>query len=45
MFDALFQRDTNLLMGIFLMSSVLVVLVNLMADLIYGYLDPRITHK
>ena len=44
-FDALFQRDTNLLMGIFLMSSVLVVLVNLMADLIYGYLDPRITHK
>jgi ABC-type dipeptide/oligopeptide/nickel transport system permease component len=32
-------------MGIFLMSSVFVVLMNLVADLIYGMLDPRITHK
>lgn len=44
-FDALGQRDTNLLMGIFLMSSVFVVMMNLIADLIYGMLDPRITHK
>jgi peptide/nickel transport system permease protein len=44
-FDALFLRDSNLLMGIFLMSSVFVVLMNLVADLIYGMLDPRITHK
>ena len=44
-FDALLQRDANLLMGIFLISSVLVVLINLLADLIYGLLDPRITHK
>ena len=39
------QRDSNLLMGIFLMSSVFVVLMNLFADLLYGMLDPRITHK
>ncbi len=44
-FDALAQRDSNLLMGIFLMSSVFVVLMNLFADLVYGMLDPRITHK
>lgn len=44
-FDALMQRDSNLLMGIFLMSSVFVVLMNLVADLVYGLLDPRITHK
>ena len=44
-FDALMQRDSNLLMGIFLMSSVFVVLMNLFADLLYGMLDPRITHK
>lgn len=44
-FDALAQRDANLLMGIFLVSSILVVLVNLLADLTYGLLDPRISHK
>jgi len=41
-FDALFQRDYNLLMGILFMSSVLVVVVNLGVDLLYGVLDPRI---
>ena len=44
-FDALMQRDSNLLMGIFLMSSVFVVLMNLLADLLYGVLDPRITQR
>jgi peptide/nickel transport system permease protein len=44
-FDSLAQRDANLLMGIFLVSSILVVLVNLLADLTYGFLDPRISHK
>jgi peptide/nickel transport system permease protein len=41
-FDALFQRDYNLLMGILFMSSVLVVFVNLAVDLLYSVLDPRI---
>jgi peptide/nickel transport system permease protein len=41
-FDALFQRDYNLLMGILFMSSVLVVFVNLAVDLLYSWLDPRI---
>jgi peptide/nickel transport system permease protein len=41
-FDALFERDYNLLMGILFMSSVLVVLVNLAVDLLYSWLDPRI---
>jgi len=41
-FDALFQRDYNLLMGILFMSSVLVVFVNLAVDLFYSWLDPRI---
>ena len=41
-FDALFQRDFNLLMGILFMSSVLVVVVNLAVDLLYSVLDPRI---
>lgn len=41
-FDALFQRDVNLLMGILFLSSVMVILVNLAIDLLYSWLDPRI---
>jgi peptide/nickel transport system permease protein len=31
-----------LLLGIFLLSSILVVVVNLIVDIIYCFLDPRI---
>lgn len=41
-YDALFQRDFNLLMGILFMSSILVVIINLQVDLLYSWLDPRI---
>jgi peptide/nickel transport system permease protein len=41
-FDALFQRDINLLMGILFLSSVMVIVVNLAIDLLYSWLDPRI---
>jgi peptide/nickel transport system permease protein len=41
-FESLFARDLNLLLGIFMLSSVLVVAVNLVVDIIYSFLDPRI---
>lgn len=41
-FEALFARDLNLLLGIFLISALLVVAINLIVDLIYSFLDPRI---
>lgn len=41
-FDALLQRDYNLLLGIFFISSVMVVAFNLVTDLIYTFVDPRI---
>ncbi|MEM5477235.1 ABC transporter permease [Pacificibacter sp. AS14] len=41
-FEALFARDLNLLLGIFLLSALLVVAVNLVVDIIYSTLDPRI---
>jgi peptide/nickel transport system permease protein len=41
-FEAVFQRDNNLLLGILLLSSVLVVIVNVIIDLTYARLDPRI---
>lgn len=41
-YESLFARDLNLLLGIFFASSCLVVLVNLIVDLAYSMLDPRI---
>ena len=41
-FQSLFARDFNLLLGIFFLSACLVVVVNLIVDLIYLALDPRI---
>lgn len=42
MFDALMQRDYQLLLGVFLITSAMVVLFNLITDLIYCFIDPRI---
>ncbi len=42
MFDALLQRDYQLLLGVFLVTSAMVVGFNFIADLIYRVLDPRI---
>jgi peptide/nickel transport system permease protein len=41
-FQALFARDLNLLLGIFFISSCLVVAVNILVDIIYVILDPRV---
>jgi peptide/nickel transport system permease protein len=41
-FESLFARDLNLLLGIFTFSACLVVAINLLVDIIYTFLDPRI---
>ena len=43
--QAMFARDYPLLMGILLLGSVMVVVFNLVADLVYGALDPRIRYE
>jgi peptide/nickel transport system permease protein len=43
-FDALTVRDYPILMGILLLGAVLIVLGNLIADIVYGVLDPRISY-
>ena len=40
-FDALLARDYQLLLGVFLCTSVLVVVFNLLTDLVYLAVDPR----
>jgi peptide/nickel transport system permease protein len=41
-FDALLARDYQILLGVFLCTSVLVVLFNLATDLLYAWIDPRV---
>jgi peptide/nickel transport system permease protein len=41
-FEAVLQRDYQVLLGIFLLTSVVVVVFNLLTDLIYSLVDPRI---
>lgn len=42
-FEAVLARDFNLLLGILLLSSLLVTVVNIVVDLVYAWLDPRIS--
>jgi peptide/nickel transport system permease protein len=42
MFDALAQRDYQVLLGVFFVSSAMVVGFNLATDLVYRWADPRI---
>ena len=44
-FDALTVRDYPVLMGILVLGAVLIILGNLVADLVYGLLDPRISYS
>lgn len=43
--QAMFDRDYPLLMGILMMGSIMVVFFNLVADVLYGLLDPRISFE
>jgi peptide/nickel transport system permease protein len=43
-FDSLTVRDYPVLMGVLLLGAVLIVLGNLIADIVYGVLDPRISY-
>jgi peptide/nickel transport system permease protein len=40
--EAVAGRDTPLLLGIILVSAVLVIVINLLVDLAYAFLDPRV---
>ena len=41
-FDSVIRRDYPVLQGAFLLIAVTVILANLIADLMYSYLDPRV---
>ena len=43
--DAILRNDTPVIMAVTFVLSCLVVLFNLIADLLYGWLDPRIRYR
>ena len=45
MFDAVSARDFPLLMGLFVVISAFVIIVNLITDLVYRFIDPRVSFK
>lgn len=42
LFDGITARDYTLIQGVTLVTAVAFVVINLLVDLLYGYLDPRI---
>jgi len=44
MYDSIFTRDYPVLLGILLVVSITVIIVNLVTDLAYAYLDPRVRY-
>jgi peptide/nickel transport system permease protein len=44
LFDAILQRDTPVLLGVLLIVSATVVVVNLFTDIVYALLDPRVRY-
>ncbi|MDB5685728.1 MAG: transporter permease, partial [Rhizorhabdus sp.] len=44
-YDALMQRDYPVLLGVFLVMSVLVIVLNLLTDTIYRVIDPRVSAR
>ena len=42
--QAAFQRDYPVLMALVMLSTTLVILGNLLADIAYGWIDPRVRY-
>ena len=45
MLDAISQRDYPVVSGVMLFMAVFVLVINIVVDLTYAYLDPRIHYK
>jgi peptide/nickel transport system permease protein len=43
--DAIFQRDYTVVQGVILLTSTITVVINLLVDLTYAQLDPRIRYQ
>jgi len=42
LYEGIFQRDFPLVQGVVVLAGVMIVFVNLVIDILYAYIDPRI---
>ena len=42
--EAVFQRDYPIVTGVFLVVGLVILMINLLVDLTYGFLDPKVRH-
>jgi ABC-type dipeptide/oligopeptide/nickel transport system permease component len=42
LYEGIFQRDFPLVQGVVILAGVMIVLINLLIDILYAYIDPRI---
>ena len=42
LFEGIFQRDFPLVQGVVILAGMMIILVNLIIDILYAYVDPRI---
>jgi peptide/nickel transport system permease protein len=42
LYEGIFQRDFPLVQGVVMEAGIMIVAINLMIDILYGYIDPRI---
>lgn len=45
MFESLAARDYNTILGVFLVSALMVIIFNIITDIVYRLIDPRIGQK
>ncbi|MEX2326088.1 MAG: ABC transporter permease, partial [Pseudomonadales bacterium] len=43
--EAVFQRDYPIVTGVFLVVGVAILIINLLVDLTYGFLDPKVRQQ
>ena len=43
--QAAFNRDYTLILGDVIVLSILMLFMNFLVDIVYGFLDPRISYK
>jgi peptide/nickel transport system permease protein len=42
LYEGIFQRDFPLVQGVVMEAGIMIVVINLIIDLLYAYIDPRI---
>ena len=45
MYEGILSRDYPVLMGVFTVVSIMVIVANVLTDIVYSFIDPRVVYK